>query len=208
MKREFGGSAPKRGSTHDGSTQRTAAPEPADLASITTAELVAELERRAAGEDRDDVLPLLRQWSAEERFKAARVVNTEDGTEDNLLDNPSFPRRDGKSTGATASRDDTKPKDQHDAPVVDSRGAEQERSAPRPHLETASPVTMIEMPPTFENTNEAVAWAKEHLDQELEPKHPLSTLCSRIIREVNRRNRDAAHVVPDDAEATNSRGEL
>ncbi len=95
-------------------------PAPDALSEIAMAELVAELERRAADEGREEVLRLLAPL-----IDPFYIPGTLD--------------RRGESTGAIASRGDTNPKVRHDAPVVDPYGAEHERSAPRPNPHTGSP---------------------------------------------------------------------
>ena len=58
-------------------------------------------------------------------------------------------------------------------------------------LPEAPTATMLEAP-DFENTEVSAAWAKKHLDLELEPKHPLYLLRIKIDRAVAERNRGAA----------------
>ncbi len=59
MKHEFVDPAQNERTSHQAAAEKTVDPEPIGLAKITTADLVAELERRAAGEGRDDVRHLL-----------------------------------------------------------------------------------------------------------------------------------------------------
>ena len=105
------------------------------------------------------------------------------------------PHTDGSPTG-----------NPQDEPAEAELGTEPLDPATSTDCSDASPATTVGEPPTFENTDEAAAWAMEHLGLELEPKHPLYLLRTKIDRAVAERKREAGTSV-DNADVTNPQSE-